>query len=259
MWKAFGASRQGSSHVGSGTPCQDCHGFKVIAGTGIIATVADGLGSALHADRGAQLAVDGALTYVANVLAAGAPADEASWIQLLKETVQHCRRNLFEYAGQESLPPGNFGTTLIVVIMTETHLALAHIGDGAVVSREDDGALQVLSGGVRGEYANETVPITAFDALERGVFGCFPAPQSIALMTDGLQKLAMNLETLTPFRPFYVPYWKALDSGEASTVLSAQLAEYLDSERFNQVNGTDDDKTILLVGRSRGTGSKEPA
>ncbi len=71
-WRAYGASVRGTSHTGTGLPCQDAHGWRFLS-SGIACAVADGLGSAARADAGAQIVVAAAL----NSLAA-APASDIS-------------------------------------------------------------------------------------------------------------------------------------------------------------------------------------
>ncbi|MCX7596021.1 MAG: hypothetical protein N2235_20150, partial [Fischerella sp.] len=86
------------------------------------------------------------------------------------------------------------------------------------------------------------------DALTLAHFSaCQSSVKAVALLTDGLQNLSLNLAAGTPFRPFFAPFFdavtKSLDSAEASR----QLAEFLGSERV--CARTDDDKTLIVIGK----------
>jgi hypothetical protein len=59
-WRVAAASAIGTSHVASGTKCQDAHEFGVFDTSGeniLILVISDGAGSAKHSGTGAQCAV----------------------------------------------------------------------------------------------------------------------------------------------------------------------------------------------------------
>jgi hypothetical protein len=74
----------------------------------------------------------------------------------------------------------------------------------------------------------------------------------IALMTDGLQRLALRFESCSAHEPFFAPMFQALaaaPSGFASA-LEPPLIAFLGSEAVNA--RTDDDKTLILATRREG-------
>ena len=75
----------------------------------------------------------------------------------------------------------------------------------------------------------------------------------VALMTDGLQRLALHFENRSPHPPFFEPMFDAL-SGAApgfASDLEASLVAFLQSEAVNL--RTDDDKSLVLATRREGT------
>jgi serine/threonine protein phosphatase PrpC len=56
-WRVVGASVAGTSHTRLGIPCQDSNLSEILPSGFLVAVVADGAGSAAHADVGSQLAV----------------------------------------------------------------------------------------------------------------------------------------------------------------------------------------------------------
>ncbi|MCD8562009.1 MAG: protein phosphatase 2C domain-containing protein, partial [Acholeplasmataceae bacterium] len=57
MIKLFGASVRGTSHMQTDTPCHDAHRYRILPGNwGYIACVSDGMGSAIAAEIGSDVA-----------------------------------------------------------------------------------------------------------------------------------------------------------------------------------------------------------
>jgi hypothetical protein len=134
-----------------------------------------------------------------------------------------------------------------VTVAASGWVAVGQIGDGAVVGRWPDGRLETLSLPQRGEYANETTPLTADAALENLRVTVWPRPiQALALFSDGLQALALDLASGAPHAPFFAPFLAALAEPLDPDAIGARLADFLDSPRV--CARTDDDKTLLVAG-----------
>ena len=245
IWRAYGASVRGSGHARTGLPCQDAHAWRPLPG-GIACAVADGLGSAARADAGAQLAVAAALdALTAGLPRDGAATDPAACEAVIRAAFTAARDALVAVAGDD--PLRDLATTLLLAAATDAWTAVGQIGDGAVVGLWPDGRLATLSQPQRGEYANETTPLTADDALERLRVAVWPAPvQALALFSDGLQALALDLATGEPFAPFFAPFLGALADPFDPAAVGDRLAAFLDSAHV--CARTDDDKTLLVAG-----------
>ncbi|HZW03748.1 MAG TPA: PP2C family serine/threonine-protein phosphatase, partial [Anaerolineaceae bacterium] len=239
---------QGRSHETLDIPCQDA--FETRAGPGgiLLLALADGAGSADYADRGAQAAVAEALDALSALLEQDVPSRPEAWGETLLTAFEWARLELNFLAAEEGRPLRDYATTLTCVAAAGDWLAAASLGDGVVVAGDGDG-LATVTTLQRGEYANETVFLTQEDALDH-VQLCFrPGPVSrLAVMSDGLTRLALRFPSLEPFEPFFQPLFAfleaALAKGENGRA-SEQLAEFLGSPRVNA--RTDDDKSLILA------------
>jgi hypothetical protein len=248
-WRVIGASVQGTSHLKGDVPCQDAHGYQVLDGGLVLAAVADGAGSAERSHQGAQLAVQEVLAALSTALDKDAPTDEPAWGKLLLQTFGQARGALVQLSELEEASLRAFATTLSCTILAEGYLVVGQIGDGVTVARATDGLLFAASEPQRGEYANETFFLTQEDALERvQVYVHAEAVDALALMTDGLIRLAMNLSEGIPHAPFFGPLFDYAARVEELPRGEEQLAAFLASERVCE--RTDDDKTLVLVART---------
>jgi hypothetical protein len=246
MWQAVGASVIGTSHILTKTVCQDANGFH-IADRYIILTVADGLGSALNADKGSRFAVKAVLVYLHKSLSKNIPSTENSWADLMRESFQKTRVFLEKASKSLNKNTRDFGTTLIVTVLTDEWVVTGHIGDGAIVALFSDGVIKTVSQPHRGEYANETVPITAVNAMDYlRVSATNTGANAVALFTDGLQNMCINFATGTPHVPFFTPFFDGICQKMDIGDVSKGLAEFLGSERVCEMS--DDDKTLLIAG-----------
>lgn len=137
----------------------------------------------------------------------------------------------------------NFATTLLVAVVSDGSVAAAQIGDGAIVLSDAEG-IQALMLPDHGEYLNETVFLTSNDYKERARVVVLPhhGSRALALLTDGLEGLALNLAEGSAHMPFFAPLFRFAAEPDAS---EAELASFLESARV--CARTDDDKTLLLA------------
>ena len=84
--------------------------------------------------------------------------------------------------------------------------------------------------------------------MERLVIAEAGPAQRIAVFSDGLQSLALQYETKTPYEPFFAPFFTYLETASKSDAeVEEELRDYLDSPRVNA--RTDDDKSLVLAVR----------
>ena len=70
----------------------------------------------------------------------------------------------------------------------------------------------------------------------------------LALLTDGVERLALNFANRGAHRPFFDGLFKTITAGKTGghdQPLSSKLAAFLDSDGINA--RTDDDKTLILA------------
>ncbi len=258
MWRVIGASVQGTSHQKNDLPCQDAHSYRVLSGGVALVAVADGAGSADRSDEGAQCAVAGTIASIEAALAEGLPRDEAGWQVLLTEVFRQTCQAVAELAEAENISSRAFATTLTCAVVSDEWLAVGQIGDGVAVAKGEDGGLFAATQPQHGEYANETFFLTMDEPLQQIEIQVYPQPiQALAVMTDGLIRLAMNVTRNEPHHPFFQPLLAFAAQIEDEAEAQEQLMNFLASDRV--CARTDDDKTLVLAVRSDPPADSEPA
>ena len=240
-WKVLGASVEGSGHRRNRTGCQDAHAWTLVEPDTLVAAVADGAGSARLAADGAQLAARFAVEYVAWRLCEHEPVET---LDLLTDAMSATRLQLKRKAAAAGHGIGDLATTLALVVGSPKGVWVAQVGDGSVVVDQPDGSLVAVADGEREEYLNETTFLTSKNW--RSAFRVEKAPEaveSIALLTDGLGLLALDLtDGGRPHAPFFKPL---LGFARADDASPKELEQFLESERV--ATRTEDDVTLVLA------------
>jgi hypothetical protein len=228
-WRALGASVAGAGHRARGIGCEDASAVEVLDDGTLLVAVADGAGSAPRSSEGSTRAVSAAM----DALLAGAD---------VCAVLHAARRSLEPVTAGDRM--GDLATTLLVVRASPSGIETAQVGDGAVVLRRDS-SLEVVAPDAKGEYLNETVFLTSdgwLDALRVETVSA-DGVDAIAVLTDGLQLVALDLATGLPHAPFFAPFFSFVaDDGDV-----AQLESFLGSERVGE--RTDDDVTLVVAAR----------
>lgn len=176
------------------------------------------------------------------------PGAPEAWRSLLYESFASARARVLARAQGAAEPAREYAATLTGVIADGRCLVVGQIGDGAVIAEGEDGHLWTASRLQRGEYANETHFLTEDDALDRVVIEVFERPvRALAVMSDGLVRLALKMPAQEPHAPFFQPLFRFASTVEDGEKAASHLAEFLDSERVNA--RTDDDKSLVLAVR----------
>jgi len=192
------------------------------------------------------------------------------WTPALAEVLlENVRAALEERAADAGLPMREFACTLLGAVVTADRALCLQIGDGAIVI----GAHGAIVIGAQdrywpvfwpqtGVYANETHFVTDPDAATHLECVVLNEPiAEIALLTDGLQSLALHYHHRQAHAPFFRPmfqYLRACLEPGCSTSLNAALEQFLTSPAVNQRTHDDktlifthDDKTLILATRLR--------
>lgn len=247
-WRVVSGSAIGTSHIASGTPCQDsswAHVDSTAADLPLLSIfVADGAGSAPRGGDGAELAIQAAAEFVANKLEL---TEFGLSDTLAVECILAVRERLYSLAEAEGLKPRDFACTFLGVLSSPLGTLVMQIGDGGVALDVGNG-LEVAVAPMAGEYANMTHFVTDQDAIKVLATKAYPAPAArIAAFTDGLQRLALNMATNTPHEPFFANFFQVLSaaSPDRDDELHSALMRFLSSSAVNE--RTDDDKTLALA------------
>jgi hypothetical protein len=251
-WRYAQASVPGVAHHAEGRPCQDACAVRWLAasacGPVLLLAAADGAGSAAQADLGATLACQALLDGFSDWLRDSADRDD--WQSAAPALLARVQATLDEQARRLQQPLREFACTLLGAALADDRALLLQIGDGAIIlGNGDDYRVQFWP--QAGEYANETYFVTDTGAAAR--LECVLLRETvaeIALLTDGLQWLALHYPSRQAHAPFFRPLFRALRAqtaaGEAVT-LNAALAELLTGPAI--CARTHDDKTLILATR----------
>src|SRR5262245_49366406 len=194
MWKLLFQSVQGESHRRGGQPCQDCCRVRLqqtAHGPVLVLACADGAGSARYADLGARLACGGIVGMALADLREGLAVRDVE-----RDTVlswhQRLRRRLEQEADCRDAPLQQFACTFLLAVVGAEAAAFAQVGDGVIVAGAADG-YEAVFWPQTGEYANSTNFLTDPGFADELVFQMWPQRiEELALLTDGLQALALN-------------------------------------------------------------------
>jgi serine/threonine protein phosphatase PrpC len=226
MWRYAAARTTGTSHLKIGAPCQDR--FACFADEhGLVIAVADGAGSASRAEVGAQIAVTAAI----EILRAYLSADVEDWRRCVVHAAHAARDAVLARAENDLEPPREYAATLLLLIATPSGGAALQLGDGVIAYRDQDGWAP-LFWPQKGEYANMTRFITDDNAQDMWQIASLPVQRlDFAVMTDGLEGLALHFATRSVHEPFF----------EVSTALEG----FLGSPRIT--DRADDDLTLCIA------------
>jgi len=249
MWRFVADSVDGTSHRRQGVICQDSHqvtSLRVDHGEFLISACSDGAGSAKESHIGSKLAVEQVSRLVTEYLQAGhsfshmTPEHVRSWLK-------DVRGELCREAERRSLAPRDLACTLLMAVVGPESSAFLQIGDGAIVVLKD-GEYRPVFWPQSGEYQNETRFVTDTDAEQNGLTEVAARGfEEVAVLTDGLQMLALNYADKKGHQPFFAPIFKAVREADDQAELAGPLRQFLESTPVNA--RTDDDKTLVLAVR----------
>lgn len=240
MWRVFGGSTRGRSHLASGGACQDFSAWRTYGG-GVCIAIADGAGSRPQAAEGARAAVEAVLAWSQARFSAG------RLTRPLEEAFLVARASVLELADHLGFPPDELATTLAVAVADATSVRIGQLGDSIGVIARAGGGIEAVRPQTRAEYVNETAFLTD-DTWESDLrLSRFPLASitAMSLSTDGLQfKILADVAQGVPYQPFYRDLfaWAAHTKGT-----SESLVQYLDELDDDQ---SDDDKTLVVAVRS---------
>lgn len=258
-WRYAAASISGTSHVKSGTPCQDYAEIAEIEArpaTGsrqaLIAVASDGAGSATHSDQGARAICRAFLEFGRLGLEHNGCQPEFLQDGFETAVLEDFKRELSELSTETGERIEAFACTALGAFVGDDAALFIQLGDGAIAYRiEDCETWRIATSPQRGEFVNETIFVTRFDAAKHIRAVKIEARiTEFALMTDGTEFLAVKQSTGTAHPPFFEYVFRLLRNTHEpgySSLVADWITKFLDSEPVNR--RTDDDKTLVLATR----------
>lgn len=214
-------------------------------GAAYCALVCDGAGSARFGGEGASIVCRTFSTALRQHFrtTANLPADDDIW-----EWLDQARDRLSIAAEKRESERRAFASTLVLLVASKGQQLTVHVGDGAIVGRDQTGEWQALSWPENGEYASTTYFVSDDPAPKARIARSSHTMDAFAIFSDGIEDLALDLLASTPHVPFFrtmiAPLDKLADEGK-DAALSKALGAFLASPRVCEK--TDDDKSLILV------------
>jgi hypothetical protein len=253
-WRYASASVIGTSHLKQNEPvCQDfsrCGADEKSDREVLLAIAADGAGSAKHSAEGAKVVCEYVAEFFSSFAAGTKPVNTITR-ETATECISRCQERLTELATARGATSREFACTLLCAIVDQGSCAFFQVGDGAiVVDGVDCDPFNWIFWPDRGEYENTTTFVTQDEAFSHLQFEMIERQiRKLALFTDGIQRLALDLRNHVPYAPFFSALFSSLANCEPgySERFAENLRNFLGSERVN--SRTDDDKTLILAFR----------
>ena len=257
QWRVAAATAAGSSHVTNSVPNQDAVDYRLVEVGSVpvlVVAVADGAGSASRSDEGSQIAVKAAVASMVDGInkRPAAAFSEHLAVSLVRGAIKRAKNAVVRYGRKHGVPIGELACTLIVAVASERLATAAQVGDGAVIAfNVDSGAARTLCAAHTGEYANETTFITSrtrpHEIADVGHASRYDH-DALALITDGLQNLALKMPEREAFMGFWNPMLNDLAHTDEPEAVSERLHSFISSERVQ--SRTSDDVTIAIAARN---------
>lgn len=257
-WRHAASSVIGTSHLSNGTECQDFYGINLASAASgadvVIAAAADGAGSAKRSLNGARQACHTFFECAQLAVAQLGQALDFLHDGFARDTLEEVRARLAELANESDEPLSAYACTMLGAIVADDAAFFLQIGDGAIVYRmrnDDTAGWRLALSPQRGEFANETIFVTRGDAAQRISVARVAGPiAEFALMTDGIEHLAVKTATGEPHARFFEHVFAGLRAAQETGIAVAHEAWLEAFLRSSQVCArTDDDKTMVLCSR----------
>jgi hypothetical protein len=247
MWRHIGNSVEGSAHATDGVECQDSCVLQVLGDAHapvLIACIADGAGSSKFGADGSRMAGESIVECVTAYLASRGSIKDVTADDVLR-WCESVRQRIQVAARARDTTARDFATTLCAAILSDSRAVFFQVGDGAIIVRRQ-GVYGVVFWPQSGEYANTTNFLTDEQFEQALEFLALPVQVvDVALLTDGVQRLALTFESQTPHPPFFQPLFEALRSTSDVAGLDKDMRRFLESRSVQ--DRSDDDKTLVLA------------
>lgn len=242
----YAVHQRGPLHVERGKPCQDAYAARVARGA-YVAGVADGVGTARHAERGARAAVQAAVQHCVRHYRPTMEEHEVldlvrkAYCQAFYATVRCAARQ-----GDAQLR--SFDTTLCLALYDGVRLFWGQAGDSGLVVAHGDGTYELVTRQQR-DQMGRVRPLRFGPDFWK--FGVVDDVASFLLATDGVLEhtiappvLASNWHTpLNRARVRWFLHPRAGDGDDVAAVQSAAAA-WFSALPEGELS---DDRTLLVV------------
>jgi Protein phosphatase 2C len=212
-----------------------------------VACVADGAGSAKHSELGSSIVCNSMIENATKHFEVNGGFENLQFENVL-EWCEDARTRILDAATLHDCRTREFAATLCLAIIGPAKSYFLQIGDGAIILGNDT-LYGVVFWPQSGEYANSTNFLTSDEYAKQLEFLATASKCSkVALMTDGIERIALRFDIQTPHIPFFDPLFRALRSTADVDSMNEGLRGFLSSNSVQL--RSDDDKTLVLATRT---------
>jgi hypothetical protein len=183
----------------------------MVSGKRLFVALADGAGSARLADEAAKCAVEKSMELAEKWLTKPFATRLKKHLLLIANLV---RVTLEELATERQCPLEDLSTTYLLAVAEASFVAAVHVGDGALVVRDENGDTRCICWSERGaKAANLTTCLTAADYYRHLKVQAFHGNIiGIAAMTDGVELQCVGWRDGVCRREFFNPLFRWMAS-----------------------------------------------
>lgn len=275
--RIIAASQRGRSHANEGSFREDDFRIRVDESSAWhLLAAADGAGSAKFSRRGSQIACTTSLAFMEKWLALQRTTLDAA-VQLFAEKADGRQFRIAAYqwlagaafearkaiqleADQKGAPTllRDYHTTLLLAVAKPTAvgwvIASFSVGDGGIALRRLNGEPKALCSPDSGEFAGQTVFLTASNVLnnaehvmQRIHIALAPDLSALVLMTDGVTDPKFPTEVSLEDAQVWSAFWSELNAKvDLRSETAGASAKLLDWLSFRSP-GNHDDRTIVIL------------
>lgn len=258
MLTHFNITQQGTHHIERGDPCQDFSAsYRIhldrLECDLVLAAIADGVGSCLFSQHGAETAVTGFLSCLThNLNKKSFELSDAAILNLLNHAFQYALYQVSAKAKEMELPFTEFDSTLTGVIFDGSNLWFGHVGDDGIVVLYADGDYEMITERHEGDEMGALYPLCCEEKWQFGKTS--KEVVSLVLMTDGVLNYCVDGKAMhnRVFFPFLKPALAiAIETDEQAEEMKQRWEEFL-RDSYGNLDGshkriTTDDITFVLV------------
>lgn len=257
MLTHFSISQQGERHIEKEEPCQDfssstrVHLDRLNCDL-VLAAIADGVGSCMFSQYGAEMAVMSFIScMIHNLNKNSFELSDESIRNLLEHAFRYALSQVATKAKEMELPFIEFDSTLTGVLFDGSNLWFGHVGDDGIVVLYTDGTYEMITKRHEGKEQGELFPLCHEEKWQFGRTSKEVA--SLVLMTDGVLNYCVDSEAMGNriYFPFLEPaLTTTLETDEQAEKQKEEWDAYL-LESSGNINSfrravTDDISFVLI-------------
>ncbi len=165
---------------------------------------------------------------------------------LLNSGLEDALVTIQEEAESRQVNVRELSTTLLIVVATPDIVAAIQVGDGAIVVANQQGTAIALTSPPIEESLDLATFLTSPNGIDSAQICLWEGkPAQLAMFSDGLQMLALQMPQGVAHTPFFAPLFKFIAEAKDLDAAHQELTEFLRSPRV--CDRTDDDLTLLLA------------